>query len=125
MNRIREARTKAGMKQIELSVRLGISQGALSGWENGKYEPDTAGWVNLSKILAVSTDYLMGISDNSIVQTETPPAILDDDHQGQTNKNLIRLAGRDGSIQERYLSDEQLSAVKSILDQLPDASDDL
>ena len=39
MNRIREARKQAGIKQIDLCARLGISQGALSGWENGKYEP--------------------------------------------------------------------------------------
>lgn len=60
MNRIREARKQAGIKQIDLCARLGISQGALSGWENGKYEPGSAGWLNLSEALGVSVDYLMG-----------------------------------------------------------------
>lgn len=57
MNRIRK---QAGIKQIDLCARLGISQGALSGWENGKYEPGSAGWLSLSKALGVSIDYLMG-----------------------------------------------------------------
>ncbi len=60
MNRIREARKQAGIKQIDLCKRLGISQGALSGWENGKYEPGCAAWIQLSEILDVSIDFLMG-----------------------------------------------------------------
>lgn len=60
MNRIREARKQAGIKQVDLCTRLGISQGALSGWENGKYEPGRAGWLSLSEALGVSVDYLMG-----------------------------------------------------------------
>lgn len=60
MNRIREARKQAGIKQTDLCARLGISQGALSGWENGKYEPGRSGWLSLSEVLGVSVDYLMG-----------------------------------------------------------------
>ena len=63
MNRIREARKQAGIKQIDLCARLGISQGALSGWENGKYEPGSAGWLSLSEALGVSVDYLMGVTE--------------------------------------------------------------
>lgn len=40
-------------------------------------------------------------------------------------KNVIKIAGRDGSYKERTLTDEQLSALTAILDQMPDASDDL
>lgn len=60
MNKIKEARKQAGIKQTDLCARLGISQGALSGWENGKYEPGRNGWLKLSEILGVSIDYLMG-----------------------------------------------------------------
>lgn len=60
MNRIRETRKQAGIKQTDLCARLGISQGALSGWENGKYEPGQAGWLSLAEVLGVSVDYLMG-----------------------------------------------------------------
>lgn len=60
MNRIKEARKNAGIKQTDLCARLGISQSALSGWENGKYEPGIAGWLSLSDALDVSVDYLMG-----------------------------------------------------------------
>lgn len=60
MNRIRETRKQAGIKQADLCARLGISQGALSGWETGRYEPGLAGWLSLSEALGVSVDFLMG-----------------------------------------------------------------
>lgn len=42
-----------------------------------------------------------------------------------TNRNVLRLAGRDGSYLERTLTDDQLRALTAILDQMPDVSDDL
>lgn len=112
MNRIREARRQAGIKQIDLCARLGISQGALSGWENGKYEPGSAGWLSLSEALGVSVDYLMGVTEE---QKETPTPNSEDE------RNVIRMAGRDGSYVVRRLSDEQYAAFKALLEQLPDA----
>jgi hypothetical protein len=41
------------------------------------------------------------------------------------NRNVLRLAGRDGSYLERTLTDDQLKALTAILDQMPDASNDL
>lgn len=69
MNRIKEARKQAGIKQIDLCAQLGISQGALSGWENGKYEPGRNGWLSLSEVLGVSVDYLMGKDSPVLPQT--------------------------------------------------------
>ena len=112
MNRIREARKQAGIKQIDLCARLGISQGALSGWENGKYEPGSAGWLSLSEALGVSVDYLMGVTEE---QKETPTPVSEDE------RNVVRMAGRDGSYVVRRLSDEQYAAFKALLEQLPDA----
>lgn len=112
MNRIREARNQAGIKQIDLCARLGISQGALSGWENGKYEPGSAGWLSLSEALGVSVDYLMGVTEE---QKETPTPVSEDE------RNVVRMAGRDGSYVVRRLSDEQYAAFKALLEQLPDA----
>ena len=39
------------------------------------------------------------------------------------NRNILKLAGRDGSYVERNLTDEQLAAVKMMIEQLPDAND--
>lgn len=60
MNRIREARKEQGIKQTDLCRRIGVSQATLSGWESGRFEPNAAAWVSLSKHLNVSIEYLMG-----------------------------------------------------------------
>ena len=41
------------------------------------------------------------------------------------NRNVIKIAGRDGSFKERVLTDEQLAALAVLIDQLPDVPDDL
>lgn len=63
MNNIKAARKRIGLKQTDLSARLGLSQAGLSLWENGKAEPGQEGWIMLSEILNVSVDFLMGVTD--------------------------------------------------------------
>lgn len=58
--RIKELRKEKGIKQIELCKVLGISQGNLSNWENGVYEPDKTSLVKMADYFDVSVDYLLG-----------------------------------------------------------------
>lgn len=44
---------------------------------------------------------------------------------GGPHVNIVKIAGRDGSFVEKHLTDKQLQALKSFVDLLPDASDDL
>jgi DNA-binding XRE family transcriptional regulator len=72
MNHIKDARISAGIKQIDLAHRLGISQGSLSMWENERSDPNTVGWISLAKILGVSVDYLMGLSSSPVLAPAVP-----------------------------------------------------
>lgn len=60
MNRIAALRAEKGIRQIELAQTLGVSQGTLSTWENGKYEPDIATLNKIANYFDVSVDYLLG-----------------------------------------------------------------
>ena len=60
MNNIRKYRLAANMKQIELCKTIGISQGALSGWETGRYEPDLKSIEKMALLFNVSIDDLLG-----------------------------------------------------------------
>ncbi len=60
MNNIKKYRLQAGMKQIELCNILGISQGALSGWENGRYEPDIKSLNKMAEHFNITVDELLG-----------------------------------------------------------------
>lgn len=42
-----------------------------------------------------------------------------------SDKNVLRLAGRDGEYVERVISDEQLKMLRALIDQLPRAPEDL
>ena len=60
MNNIKKYRLLHNMKQIELCRILGISQGALSGWETGKYEPDIKSLNSMAKRFNITVDELLG-----------------------------------------------------------------
>ena len=62
-DRIKYLRDKAGMKQIDLAKRLGISRNAVNSWEMSLSLPSIANIIELAKIFHVSTDYLLSLSD--------------------------------------------------------------
>lgn len=63
MNRIKQLRKSLNIKQTELCQILGITQGALSGWENERYEPDIKSLKKMAEIFDVSIDYILGVID--------------------------------------------------------------
>ncbi len=60
MLKIAETRKDRGVTQKQLAEKLGIYQSNMSNWENGVTEPDMQSLVRLADILEVSTDYLLG-----------------------------------------------------------------
>ncbi|GIO24282.1 helix-turn-helix domain-containing protein [Oceanobacillus sp. J11TS1] len=60
--RLREAREQAGLKQIEASKLLGISNGTLSGYEREYRDPDTDTLHKMADLYGVSVDWLLGKS---------------------------------------------------------------
>ena len=73
--RIRELRDKKGIKQGELAKILGVSQGTLSGWENGKYEIANASLFALAEFFGVSVDYILGSDAPQRVREYQPPRV--------------------------------------------------
>lgn len=64
MNRIKEVRKKQGYSQQSLAIKLNVNQTAISQWERGTTTPSASLLKQLSKLFNVSTDYLLGISDD-------------------------------------------------------------
>ena len=64
MNRIREAREKSGLTQLEAANLLNISKQRYSNYELDKREPDHETLLSIAELFNVSTDYLLGISDD-------------------------------------------------------------
>ena len=62
-NRIRAAREQEGLTQDKLADLIGVSRTAIARWENGDIEPKLKNLITLSKVLHVSTDYLLGLEE--------------------------------------------------------------
>lgn len=60
LNRIRLLRQKNNLKQEELCKIINVSQASLSGYENGKFEPDSDTLLRLAAYFNVSVDYVLG-----------------------------------------------------------------
>lgn len=104
----------------ELSDRTGIPKSALQRYATGETEKIPIDRLQIiAKAIGTTTAYLMGWEDSDV----SPPSSLTKPEV--PDRNIVRIAGRDGSYEERVLTDEQIAALKVLLNQLPDASGDL
>ena len=60
MSNLKAARKAAGYTQAEVAAKIGLTQGAYSGWENGRYKIDSTSLSRLAELFNVTTDYLLG-----------------------------------------------------------------
>jgi transcriptional regulator with XRE-family HTH domain len=57
--RLRAARERAGLTQVQASGKLGLAKGAFGDWERGEKAPALENFVDLCRLLDVSADYLL------------------------------------------------------------------
>ncbi len=59
-----ELRTTKGLSQAKLAKAIGVNQKAIDFWEHGVNEPKASYIVLLANFFNVSSDYLLGITEN-------------------------------------------------------------
>ena len=69
MENLKRIRKEKNITQIRLSVAVEISQETISAYENGKALPSAETLIKIADFLDVSIDYLLGRTDNPIVNT--------------------------------------------------------
>lgn len=107
-DKIKYNRIRLGLTQTQLGERLGVKKNAVSKWECGRVDDiPTSKLKTMASLFGVPVSYLI----DDLVETK------------DENKNVVRIAGRDGSFIEKNLSDEQVAALKTLIDQLPEADD--
>lgn len=115
MLRLRELRKKCGITMKELGARIGVAESTISQYETGKRQPDFETLLKLGEYFGVTVDFILGAE-------KAPTA--DSSERNAEKVNIIKIAGRDGSYQERELTDEQMAAIKAIIAQIPNVPDD-
>lgn len=82
--RIKDLRKERNITQSDLAKILNVTQDSISLWEKNKRVPDTQYIIQLADYFEVSTDYLLGRSDdfgNVTVTTASSSAVLTPDEQ--------------------------------------------
>ncbi len=64
---IKLLRTARSMTQADLAKKLNITRSSVNAWEMGISVPSTTYIVELAQLFHVSTDYLLGLEQNSSI----------------------------------------------------------
>lgn len=75
--RLKEIRLKRGLTQENFAKQINISPSSISLYERGDREPNLSTLIIIAKVLDVSTDYLLGLTDieSSSTHTITPEGV--------------------------------------------------
>ena len=65
--RLKELRKQRGVSQLRLAMDLGLSQNTVSRYETGEREADYRTLILLGDYFNVSIDYLLGRTDNPLM----------------------------------------------------------
>lgn len=79
MNRIKACREQKGVSQKEMSIDLKLPQPVISRWETGERTPSKKSLSALSDYFGVSTDYLLGVTDDPSRHIPSKNHISDED----------------------------------------------
>lgn len=63
-DRLKAVRVRNGYTQEALALELATDKKQVSRWEGGIFTPNTETLIKIAQLLQVSTDYLLGLSDD-------------------------------------------------------------
>lgn len=139
MLRIKQLREAKGLNMREAARSLNMPYTTYVNYEKGLREPTSEVLIQLANFYETTVDFIVGRApsdseyNNAIAEllgmTDATPndasATKSIDYPGTSNLNTIRIAARNGVYRERHLTDEQISALLAIIDQMPDLQEDL
>lgn len=108
--KLSELRKKRGLSQTEVAKKIGIPRTTFSGYENGNREPDYDTLKLLADFFEVSTDYLLGRTDNPnsdiSIAYDTGPKYEDEDEREFIEQQLEQYRKMKKRMQERLKQDK-------------------
>lgn len=66
-DKIKELRESSHLTQAELAKKLNITRSSVNAWEMGISVPSTSYLIELASLFGISTDYLLGLSQNNVI----------------------------------------------------------
>lgn len=115
INRIIDLLRIQGKSQNDLAEYLSIGKQVITDWKSGKSESYKKRLPEISEYLNTTIDYLLGKTDQKEKPTETDGL----------EAGTILLALRDGGVKKRKLTSEQMELIEKMIEQMPQADEDL
>ena len=98
--RLKELREEAGYSQSVLARKLGVRQSTVGMWENGQKKPQNAKLEMLASIFDVSTDYLLGRSDDRAKQQDDDLYNLREQVRREPERRILLDLVQTGNIED-------------------------
>jgi len=76
--RLKKARESKRFTQIEVARKLGISNGAISGYERDYRDPDTETLIKLAELYEVSPNWLLNKTEKKGEEYKFSPSVYDE-----------------------------------------------
>lgn len=115
--KLQELLKSRGISRSKLAKDIGVHTSTVSNWIDGK-DVKSENLAALCSYFGCSLDYLT----DTTAELEKAPT---PESESGRHVNVVTIAGRDGSYKEKRLTDEQIKALQTIIDQMPEAPDDL
>lgn len=114
-NRIAEALSIRGWKQVDLVERTGIAKASINAWVKQNWQPKQKSLMKMAQVLGVSEMWLAGYN----VPMERPVAQVKNDELVQ----LINAIRKDNDLQRLFtsicnLTDDQRKTIESMVNEL-------
>lgn len=123
--RILRLRIKNEMKQKELADKVGITEATLSRYENGLRSPKGEIVSKLAEALGVSSDYLLGLTDEANEQTKNEnknfdivPEQFTDPEQARAYVKKHRIFSSEGFNADKIDDEKILEFANALLEQM-------
>lgn len=115
MTRLRECRENARLSQKYVAVTLGVKAPSVSNWERGETQPTYENIVKLADLYNVSTDYLLGRSDepNGTADGDNEIWELREQVRRDPERHLLFSLAKDADIEDVRQAVAILDALKS------------
>ncbi|MDO4468159.1 MAG: helix-turn-helix transcriptional regulator [Bacillota bacterium] len=106
--RVKDLREKAGLSMEQLATKLGVSKSRVNMWENSGTIPRGEVLIQLANYFKVSTDYLLGNDDESVISTTNPQLSSLQRKLGKLNEaDLVRAEGMLKAVFMDIFNDEE------------------
>ena len=76
MLHLKELRAQKGITQTDLAKSLGVSASAIGMYEQGRREPDNETLIAIANFFRVTTDYLLGKTNDTVASSKKPTTDL-------------------------------------------------